>query len=224
MKKLICLISLLLLFTNVSAAEKCKKDEYQRLKAIAKTVNFSYEFNELKSDSGDVVGGTFDIILDNVTTEIKPLIIYSWLSLNYDEFVPDENGTATSKSFKPEGYDPGSKVKITIKGYVPNPCSGEDLLTKTVRLPYFNNYLTSKECKEYPNFKYCKNQFLESDISQKQFDTEFQKYLKSLEKNAPKMVINNTNLYIMIGVAIAVPVLTFGIVTFVKWRKRKEEL
>ena len=38
------------------------------------------------------------------------------------------------------------------------------------------------------------------------------------------MVINNTGLYVMVGVVIAVPILIYATVKFVKWYKRKEEL
>ena len=101
MKRLVVIASLILLFANIHVkadTSTCKKDELNRLRALAREINFTYEFNEVKDDNGDVTGGTFDIILDNITKETKPLVIYSWTMLSYDEFVPDANGTDGSKS------------------------------------------------------------------------------------------------------------------------------
>jgi len=226
MKRIILIISLLLAFTNVKAAndDTCKREELNRLKAVAKEIDFSYEFHEEKDENGVVTGGKFDIILNNVSKEVKPLIIYSWLNMRYDEFVPDKNGMATSKSFNPDGYEPGNNIRITVKGYVANPCAAKDLMTKTVKLPYFNFYKGTGKCKIYPKFKYCQNNFLENHITQERFDSELEKYLKAFEKEAPTMVVDNSGLYIMIGVSIAVPVLIIGTIVFVKWYKRKEEL
>ena len=226
MKRIILIMGLLLAFTNVKAAndDTCKREELNRLKAVAKQIDFSYEFHEQKDDQGNVTGGTFDIILNNVSTEVKPLIIYSWMSMNYDEFVPDKDGMATSKRFNPDGYDPGNTVRITVKGYVANPCAAKDLLTKTIRLPYYNIFKNRGECYSHPKFKYCQKTFLETKITEERFLSEYEKYLKSLEKEAPTMVINNTGLYVMVGVVIAVPILIYATVKFVKWYKRKEEL
>ena len=109
-KKVLCLILLLFAF-NVKAVDKdtCDNNELRRLKTMASHLSFTYEFQEASS--------SFDIIVDNITSEVKPLIIHSWDLLEYDEFVPNNNGTS-----RLTGFSSGQRVKITVKAYVNNGC------------------------------------------------------------------------------------------------------
>ena len=193
-KKVLCVL-LLLFAINVRATEKdaCDKTELRRLKDIASHLSFTYEFNEAKQ--------TFDIIVDNITSEVKPLIVHSWDLLEYDEFVPDNNGTG-----RLSGFLSGQKIKITVKAYVNNGCVAKDLLTKTVALPYINPFLNTEECKKSPEFKFCKDKLTNINITEKTFKSEYANYIKEKEKGTPKLVVNNTKIYILLAVIVAVPI------------------
>lgn len=222
--KRIILVLLLLVSINVKAADGCDRVELNRLKAVAKKITYSYDFREQVDQNDDVVGGTFDIILDNISSEVKPMIIYSWIGMSFDEFVRDENGTANSNVFKPEGYLPGESVKITVKAYVDNDCIAKDLVIKTIRLPYFNYYVNSKECKTYPAFKLCKNRLTNTKITDRQFNAELNKYIEYNKENPMVMDVDNTILYIILGVIILVPV-TIYVVSYIRGiYKEREEL
>jgi len=220
--KRIILVLLLLVSINVYA-DGCDRNELNRLKKEASKITYSYEFDEIKDANGVVVGGTYDIILDNISTEVKPMIIYSWIGMSFDEFKRDENGTATSKDFKPEGYNPGDSVRITVKAFVNNDCIAKDLVIRTIKLPYFNDFINSEDCKKYPGFKLCKNQFSTSKITERQFKTELNKYIENNKKNPMIMDVDNTVLYIMIGVAIFIPI-AIMIYKYIKaiYKKREE--
>ena len=212
-KKVLCVL-LLLFAINVRAAEKdaCDKTELKRLKEIASHLSFTYEFKEDKS--------RFDIIVDNITSEIKPLIIYSWDFLEYDEFVPDNNGTG-----RLSGFGSGQKVKITVKAYVNNGCVAKDLLTKTIALPYINPFLETEECKKSPEFKFCKDKLTNVNISLNTFKSEYANYIKEKEKGTPKMVVNNTKIYILLAAIVAVPiaiVIKNGVTNYIE--KKKDEI
>lgn len=219
-KKVLCLI-LLLFAINVKAVteDTCDKNELRRLKEIASHVTFTYEFQEEQLKDGRV-GGTFDIILDNITSEIKPLIIYSWDTLSYDEFVPNSSGTARIKRF-----NSGQRVKITIKAYVKNDCVGKDLLVKTIVLPYINSYIGSEECKKNPEFKYCLDKLTNVNISEKTFKEEYAKYIKEKEKGVPTMVVNNTKIYIALALIVVIPlaiVIKNSVTNYIE--KKKDEI
>ena len=219
-KKIICLI--ILLFTiNVKGIEKdtCDKTELKRLKEVASHLTFTYEFHEEKTSDGKI-GGKFDIIVDNITSEIKPLIIYSWDFLEYDEFVPNGNGTA-----RRSGFISGQKVKITVKAYVKNDCSGKDLMTKTIALPYVNRFIGTEECKAHPEFKYCINKLMNANISENTFKTEYNKYIKEQEKGSLVMKVDNTKIYIFLFLLIAIPsaiVIKNKVTKYIE--KRKDEI
>lgn len=219
-KKVLCLILLLFAF-NVKAVDKdtCDSTELRRLKTIASHVTFTYEFQEEQLKDGRV-GGTFDIILDNITSEIKPLIIYSWDTLSYDEFVPNSNGTARIK-----GFGSGDRVKITIKAYVNNGCVARDLLTKTIVLPYVNKFMNTEECQKNPEFKYCIDKLTNINISEKTFKEEYAKYIKENEKGEPKMVVNNTKIYIALALIVIIPVAIIIKNSVTKYiEKKKDEI
>ena len=220
--KRIILVLLLLISINVSA-DSCDRVELNRLKKEASKITYSYEFREQKNDDGIVIGGTFDIILDNISEEVKPMIIYSWIGMSFDEFKRDENGTAKSSDFKPEGYAPGESVKITVKAYVDNDCIAKDLTIKTIKLPYFNEFINSEECKTYPGFRLCKNRFSSTRITERQFKAELDKYIEYNKKNPMVMDVDNTVLYIIIGVIVFIPI-AINVYKYVReiYKKREE--
>ena len=212
-KKILCLI-LMLFAINVRAIEKdkCDSKELKRLKEIASHLEFTYEFDETKS--------RFDIIVDNITSEIRPIIIYSWELQEYDEFIPNASGTG-----RLTGFTPGQKVKITTKAYVNNACSAKDLLVKTISLPYINPFLKTEECKKNPEFKLCINKLTNVNITEKTFKAEYAAYIKEKEKGTPVMVVNNTKIYIALALIVIIPLAIIIKNVVVKYiEKRKDEI
>ena len=212
-KKVLCLILLLFAF-NVKAVDKdtCDNNELRRLKTMASHLSFTYEFQEASS--------SFDIIVDNITSEVKPLIIHSWDLLEYDEFVPNNNGTS-----RLTGFSSGQRVKITVKAYVNNGCVAKDLLTKTIVLPYVNKFLDSEECKKNPEFKYCIDKLTNINVSEKTFKEEYAKYIKENEKGEPKMVVDNTKIYIALALIVIIPlaiVIKNSVTKYIE--KKKDEI
>ena len=224
MKKIIVIIILSFAFVNAHADETCNRKELNRLKSLAKEITYSYEFNEKENQDG-TISGDFTVILDNVSEETKPVIIYSLYEMKYDAFIADKNGRAQlpAKAGE-EGFPPGRIVKITVKAYVKGGCMGEDLYVKNIKLPYINPYYNTNSCQLYPKFKYCTNKLTNLSITEKRFNSELERYKADLEKDKPEMKIDNTGLYIMAGVVIFVPLITYSVVKYIKWRKKKEEL
>ncbi len=199
-KRVLSLI-ILLFAINVKAigGDSCDKAELNRLKELASHLSFTYEFIETDPVDGRT-SGAFSIIVDNIPKDLKVMVVYSWEMAQYDEFVPNTNGTG-----KLSGFKDGKKVKIYVKAFVNNGCVARDIMIKTISLPYINQFINSNECKASPEFKYCRDKLTNVNISESTFKYEYQKYLKEKELGNPEYVTNNIKIYIALAIMILVP-------------------
>ncbi len=213
--KYILLVLLLVLAVNVNASSNCESKELARLKDIAKKVEFDYTY---KLENGKAI---FAINAVNLNKELKVLIIDNYYESKYKEFADNSSHTATINNF--EG---GSKVTITMKAFVPNWCSGETLLTKIIKIPYYNDNYDEEKCKGHEDFKYCKL-LVDKKLSQEEFNKQYETYLKNHEKNEKPInndTENNNQLYFIIGGSVLVIVLTTFLVMSIVKRKKKNSL
>ena len=214
MKKLkyLLLIMVVLLSVNVQATgPECEKEEQTRLKELAKKVEFDYDY-KLVNDKA-----VFSITAMNLNDDLKVLIIDDYLSFNYKQFKDDGTHKGTLSDFSS-----GERVVVTIKGYVANWCSGKTVLTKTVKLPYYNYYYDAEKCKGNEDFKYCK-QLIESNITEESFDNEFALYLKNKETKSSEVeeeTKNSTLIYIIIGIVSGI--LAIGAIVMIISNTRKK--
>ena len=202
--KYLILIILVLLSFNVKAEDHCDKNELTRLKELARKVEFDYDY-KLVNDKA-----VFSISAVNLNKDLEVLIIEDYFTLNYKQFKDDGTGKGILNNF-----NPGEKVVITMKGYVANWCSGKTVLTKTVKLPYYNYYYDAEKCKGNEDFKYCK-QLIDSNITKESFDNEFTLYLKNKEAKKveeEEKEKNNTIIYIIIGIVSGI--LAIGAITII---------
>ena len=218
MKRIKCLLLVLLLFVtiNVKAASNCDSKELVRLKDLAKKVEFDYTY-KLENNKA-----LFSINAVNLNKELKVLVIENYYEGKYKEFKDSATHTATIDNF--EG---GSKVSITIKAFVPNWCSGETLLTKVVKIPYYNDNYDEEKCKGHEDFKYCKL-LVDKKLSQEEFNKQYEAYLKNKDKNEKPInnetSDNNTTLYLIIAGVVLIIVLTTYVVMSVVKRRKKNSL
>ncbi len=211
MKKLrYLLFFVLLLFSfNVKAAE-CDSKEFTRLKDLAKKIEFDYDY-KLVNDNA-----VFSINAVNLNSDLRALIIDDYYNNKYKEFKGSTEATLN-------GFRSGEKVIVTIKAFVPNACSGETVLTKTLKMPYYNIFYEEDFCMENDDFKYCKK-LLNTNVSESEYNRQREKYLKDKEQEQPPIVEptkDNTLLYIIIvGVVLVIVISTLLIMSIVKRRKR----
>lgn len=209
--KYLLLMLLLLLTMNVKAdGPECKKEELTRLKELAKKVEFDYDY-KLVNDKA-----VFSVSAINLNEDLKVLIVEDYLTLNYKQFKNDGTGKGTLNNF-----NPGEKIVVTIKGYVANWCSGKTVLTKTVKLPYYNYFYDAEKCRGNEDFKYCK-QLIDSNITKESFDNGFALYLKNKESKSKEEENekDNTIVYIIIGVVSGI--LAIGAATMIIMNIKKK--
>ena len=211
--KYILLVVLLILSFNVKAAE-CDTKELNRLKELAKKIEFDYDYK--------LVDGVaeFSINAVNLNSELKALIIKDYYNNDYREFKGSSEATLY-------GFKSGERVIVTIKGFVPNGCSGVTVLTKTVKVPYYNLYYDEEKCKGNEDFKYCKL-LLSNNITEKEYNRQFEAYLKAKEatvipEEEKKEEFNMTIIYIIVAAVLFV-LLVILLVTNIIRRRRKNKL
>ncbi len=188
--KYVLFVLIMLFAINVKAENHCDSKELARIKEIAKKVEFDYDY---KMEDNKAV---FSISAMNLNDDIKVLIVDNYYNQNYREFKNEGSNKGTLNNFKE-----GERVSITISAYVPNWCSGKTVLTKTIKLPYYNYFYSEEKCKGYEDFKYCK-QLIDSNITEESFENQLAAYKKTKEKNEEQKIEEEPSAmrYIIIGV------------------------
>jgi len=221
MKKIKCLLLVMLVFftINVKAADSCDTKELNRLKELAKKIEFDYDY-KVVDDVAD-----FTINAHNLNEDLKVMIIENYYADKYREFKGTTDGSLS-------GFKSGERVVITIKGFVPNGCSGKTVLTKTIKLPYYNIYYVKYKprCEANADFKYCKY-LLDSNITEEEFEREFNRYYnKNIrdyieKKDSINEEQNNSSSHTYIIIAVVILLLVMVVVVIkkiIKVRKKNK--
>ena len=213
MKKIryVLFIVTMLLCVNVYAAnDKCTTEELNRLKELASKVEYSYDY---KIDNDGAVD--FSITATNLNQDIRVVIIEDYYRDKFTEFVDrDKTHTGTLN-----GFHSGDRVQITIQGYVPNGCAGKKLLTKTVKIPYYNYYYDDEKCKGNEDYKYCKL-LLDDNITEKKFNDGLAEYVKNRAKTTTEEVVEKKEPWKYVGI---IGVIVFAVVVIVVVAKQIEK-
>ena len=219
MKKIIILFVLLVSITfNVNAKDNCDSKEFLRLKELAQKLEFDYEYKLVNDEA------IFSVNVVNLNEDLKVVIMENYYNEQYKEFKDDGTGKGELNGFKS-----GERVVVTTKAFVPNWCSGKTVLTKTIKLPYYNNYYDEEKCKGNEDFKYC-NILIDKKISEEDFNKQFENYLKQKENKENNSENNqnenndHTKLFIIIGVGVVIVVLISVIVAGIIKRRKRNSL
>ena len=215
------LIFIIIFFISlqVNAVQSCTDNEMERLRELAKNVNFQInskieEGNELiDSETKKYIYNSYDIKIINFDSDLK---------IKYKNEQIGEN-TLTSETTSINNLDEDSEITFYIYSYTDNLCTDKILRTVKVDLPIYNVYYhTNKEkCEKYPDFKYCKKYL---DVTTKDFseiDKEFDEYIESNDTvNGDK---TNRNIYYIIGAVVAISLIVILLI-FIKKKKKYEDL
>ena len=221
MKKIFCLLIMMMFAVNVSAAielEPCTTEKMNNLKEMVNKMEFNYTY-EMKKDKDvpDYTYPEFTITIKGLTKDLKALIINDFYSLDYKEIINDGNGNG-----KISGFKQGEKVSITMKAYTPDKCSTKTVAVKQIKLPYYNQFYDKDYCLTNPNFKYCQ-EFTEEEVTNTKYYKELEKYEKENETTEPVVENKSDNTLLFIGVGVGV-ILVIGIVVVILVRRKKYEL
>lgn len=210
MKKIFIFLTLILVL-NVNAAT-CDSTEKARLRKLAQVVEFTYDYRQEDDKT------YWDITAHNISEDLRIL------NYTYDEFHFNE-WTSSKPTLK--GFANNAKVKVTIEGFTANGCSGEQLLTKTISLPFYNMYSKNSNCTTYPEFKYCK-EILSTEITGTRFYNELNAYIEELTKKEEEQKEkeddekNKKILFIIIGGVILVGAIVLAVINIKAYKKKNE--
>lgn len=186
---IIFIFLLMLSFTKVNAADLCTSTKYSNLKRKAASINAEWELNFDEAHKA-----YFTVKLTGVDNDL--LLKYN------DTFYKPENGEIVLNNM----LDGGTTYGFKIYGGYETSCVEEYVYTKNVKIPKYNYYSETKECKENPEFKLC-DRFYDGTIEN---DTVFHKKLNEyLKSDDYKKVVNDkknkkTLTYIAIGTGVVV--------------------
>ena len=214
MKKIVLII--LLLFTINVYAGNCDSNEFKRLKALAEKIEFTYDYDIKKDENTGYEYADFSVTAVNLNKDLKVMIIYDYYKDQYSEFLYNKDLKSTLN-----GFVSGENVKITFKAYTSNDCSNKTILTKNIKLPYYNYFYEEDFCKDNKSFKYC-NILIDKDINYNDYINAKNTYLSSEEENNVERITekNNSNyIYIIVGI---ISLIVF-IITIYFLFKRKEK-
>ena len=219
--KILFLLVITLHGIDVLADRVCEREEKQRLKNLASKVEFTYGYDleKLVVNGREVENANFYITATNLNSDLKVTIMDDYFMDIYQEFKDGDNKEATLRGFKT-----GEKVVVTIYGFVPNACSGEEILKKVIRLPYYNTLKDDPKCEEYPDFKYCSD-LLDESIKKDTFDAELKRYIAKEQKENPDIIDENNSHLLVIIVSIVSGCIVVGtIIMYVIYRRKKYSL
>ncbi len=217
MKKLIIVFLFIIsLIVNIKA-DTCSNTEMTRLKKLAEKVEFTYDYEIQKDENSD---GTYEypkfkITANNLNSELKVLIVNDFYNNDYREFKYNDKKSSTLDNF----YE-GENVTVTIKAYTANACSSKTVLTKQVKLPYYNYLYDEELCKEYPDFDYCVK-LTEKELTLDEYNRAYNDYMSYTEEDIVEENNTNNMIYIYIGGGVVVLIIIIlGTISIINKKKR----
>ena len=156
---IIMLITILLFKINVQA--DCTNEELQVLKIEANNLQFEYEL--VKNDDYDVNSTKYyyKIKISNMTKNLGIATdnrYYSYSDVGKDGYLLIK-----------DNYIPGSNQQLYIEASSTTKCNREDLGSKIVNIPYYNEYSERDECKGLEKYDICKQNIDTTNITEEQF-------------------------------------------------------
>ena len=228
---------------GVKAEDKCEKDELTRLRTLANKVELDYSY-EMKEDT--LADGTtiklpiFSITANNLNPELRVVIMQDYYNDKYEEFVNNGDNKGVLKPFIQ-----GDKVTVTVLANVKNYCSGKKLTTKTIKLPYYNDFYESDKCILYRDFDKCVEnanlyfcnrlqewkyykEFLDEVLTSEKFNAERTKFLNKYDVTYHFIQDNESSIfsnYVVIGIIAGIIIFAIAISFFlIKGKKKKNKI
>ena len=214
MKKIMFLI--LIIFSINVYADSCSNDELKRLKALAEQVEFRTDY-ELKSN-GSITYAEFSVTAYNLHEDLKVLNVYDYYKGDYLEFKYND-----TKEYTLNRFVEGQKVKISFYAYTDNACSGKMILTKTLTMPYYNEYYSNDFCSDKLDFEYCVP-IVEKKPTLTEYATALENYEGNNQNNNQNNETNKQNITIYIIIAIIVIIIISTLIIIIRKRIKKNSI
>ena len=217
--KIILGIIIFMLLLNVKAFDikECTTEEMNRLKELANQVDFAYEMKIYEDE---------ELSQESVYYKIKVLNFNEDLKLKFKYSTSSYYTEISLEQLNEVEFLNGDKLSFAIYSYTDNLCTDEILKTKAVNLPYYNMYyhVNKEKCSEYPEFKYCKENYNIRNLSFEEIDKLFDKYLEENNIEPSKDTPKDKSIFSPILIIIIALVIIVGVaVYFIVIKKKNKE-
>ena len=146
-------ILFLLLIPNAVKAD-CSGEEVTRLSRLAHNINVSIQFDEITKD--------FSITFLNMTS---------------DFLIQHENNGEVFESHYELVLDHVESGNHIFTIHDTSGCYSNEIVTKSVYVPYYNKYYNSKECQKIKNYVYCAK-WLKSELTYNTWKNKVDSYMQ----------------------------------------------
>ena len=217
MKRIKYLIPILIMFIaiNVKAIDACTPEEMNRLRELAKNVQFKTNYNMLTAEDGiDDLEVVYHLNVINFNNDLS---IYMKTNDDEEFKIIDPNNMDDKYFFE------GEVVTFKIYSHTTNLCTNELLNTNNIKFDYYNYwyYKNKDNCNKYHDFKYCK-EFMKTDKNDEEIDKLFNEYKKEINGENDSKILDFISNYKYI-IIIIVSIIIIGVTVFIILKRNKKE-
>lgn len=219
--KIVLILVAFFAFDNVYA-ESCSTKELNTLKQKATNIKTSYELHDATYNESHMY--YFDILLANFGNE------FYIVDLDGQEFqyITDleKDGVRNLRVVRE-----GTRYGYTIYTSNETKCPNTKIITKTIEIPYYNDYSQREECKGIEEFSLCQEYYGGLIESDDYFKQQVEKYKKGLIKDDGQKendgifgkIISLISNNILVSCLIAVIVVIISVIVIINLVNRKKK-
>lgn len=217
MKKLILFLFVFLIF-SIKVNAQCTSEELNSLMKEVSQVTVNYTYNEKTNK--------FKIDVEGLSSNIYISIA------NKGTLIWNMDNKITM-----DGFNPGETYVLEFVSGITSSCYFKTLTSKSITLPFFNQYYKDELCKNYENYDLCKKFVYYRVNSYEEFKLRLNSYIKGLKKEElpiekPKdkekkdLFIETLKFLEKYYLFIAIPIIVGGLTTIIiiKIKERKESV
>lgn len=218
----IVLLFLCFFVTTRVNAETCSNKELNSLKEKAINIKVTYDLYDSTYNENHMY--YFNVLLANFDKDFY-IVDSDGQEFRYMENLED-NGVRVLRSVKE-----GTKYDFTLYTSNETKCPDNKIITKSITLPYYNDYSQREECKGIEEFALCQKYYGGVIDSEDYFKTQVEKYRKSLVDNSNKKndksivsiilaFITNNLLIVIPSIIVIIVIVILVVIKTIKKKKR----
>lgn len=218
----IVLLFLCFFVTTRVNAETCSNKELNSLKEKAINIKVTYDLYDSTYNENHLY--YFNVLITNFDKDFY-IVDSDGQEFKYMENLED-NGVRVLRSVKE-----GTKYDFTLYTSNETKCPDNKIITKSITLPYYNDYSQREECKGIEEFALCQKYYGGVIESDDYFKTQVEKYRKSLVDNSNKKndksivsiilaFITNNLLIVIPSIIVIIVIVILVVIKTIKKKKR----
>lgn len=218
----IVLLFLCFFVTTSVNAETCSNKELNSLKEKAINIKVTYDLYDSTYNENHMY--YFNVLLANFDKDFY-IVDSDGQEFKYMDDL-EHDGIRVLRSVKE-----GTKYDFTLYTSNETKCPDNKIITKSITLPYYNDYSQREECKGIEEFALCQKYYGGVIDSEDYFKTQVEKYRKSLVDNSNKKndksivsiilaFITNNLLIVIPSIIVIIVIVILVVIKTIKKKKR----